>query len=393
MDTTSGFYRVYNYNASISANTTLYGFYKPLPIFGSWSKNVEIRHVLNPSVSFSGAPDFSDPKFGMYTYARYLDDNGVLQTKKYSPYENQIFGAPSQGKSGSLTFSLENNVEAKIRTDTVRKISLIDNLGLSMSYNFLADSLNWSNMNASLRLKIFGRTISLSGQFDTYMYDEYGRHINVTRWKGAKGFGKIGRFMGSSTSYSYSLNNDAIKSWFKKKEDSENNLDSNSSKMSGDDLNSDNQPNAEINPARASLRSKKKDDGEYDADGYLLLNIPWNLNFNYSIGFSYDMANFDKEKREYPYKLTHGLSISGNISPTKGWSFNFSTSYDFDYKKFAMMQCSLSRQMHCWSMSASFIPIGPYQSYSFTIQVNAEMLKDLKYQQSSNSRDAVNWGK
>jgi hypothetical protein len=391
-DTTSGFYRVYNYNASISANTTLYGFYKPLPIFGNWTKNVEIRHVLNPSVSFSGAPDFSDPQFGMYTLAKYYDDKGVLQSKKYSPYENQIFGAPSQGKSGSLSFSLENNVEAKIRTDTVKKVSLIDNLGLSMSYNFLADSLNWSNMNANLRLKIFGKTISVSGQFDTYMYDENGRHINVTRWKGAKGFGKIGRFMGTSTSYPLSLNNEAIKNWFKKKEKSDEDKPPMGSENQ-EGIDPENQIGVTgVEKPRESLRSKKKDNGDYDDDGYLLLNIPWNLNFNYTIGFNYDMSRFDREKREYPYRISQGLSVSGNISPTKGWSFNFSTSYDFEYKKFAIMQCSLTRQMHCWNMSASFIPIGPYQSYSFTIQVNAEMLKDLKYQQSSNSRDAVSWG-
>ncbi|MDR1763753.1 MAG: LPS-assembly protein LptD [Dysgonamonadaceae bacterium] len=392
-DTSSGFYRVYNYNASISANTTLYGFYKPMAFLGNWTKGVEIRHVFSPSVSFSGSPDFSDPRYGMYTTARWMDSNGVLHEQKYSPYENQIFSVPSQGKSGSLSFSFENNVEAKVRTDTVHKISLIDNLGLNMSYNFLADSLNWSNLNASLRLKIFGKTISVSGQFDTYLYDENGRHINVPRWKGASGFGKIGRFMGTSTSYSYSLNNESLKKLFGKKEKSDGDNGKNPPPDGENESGIDNQEDTGQPQKRASLMERKKDDGEYDADGYLLLNIPWNLNLNYSIGLSYDMANFDRVKREYPYKLTHGLSISGNIAPTKGWAFNFSTSYDFDYKRFAMMQCSISRQMHCWNMSASFTPIGPYQSYSFTIQVNAEMLKDLKYSQSSNSRDAVKWGK
>jgi len=131
---------------------------------------------------------------------------------------------------------------------------------------------------------------------------------------------------------------------------------------------------------------------EYDADGYLLANIPWSLNLNYSFGFGYDWQNFNKEKREYPYKITQTLGISGNISPTKNWSFSFNTGYDFDNKKFTPTQIQIVRQMHCWTMSASLTPVGPYQSYSFTIAVKSPLLKDLKYDQSSNHRDALNWG-
>jgi len=101
---------------------------------------------------------------------------------------------------------------------------------------------------------------------------------------------------------------------------------------------------------------------------------------------------FNTKTREYPYQTNQTLGISGSITPTPGWSFNFNTSYDYTISKFAAMQCSLSRKMHCWTMTASIIPIGPYQSYSFTIAVNSSMLQDLKYSQSSSSRDALNWG-
>jgi len=106
---------------------------------------------------------------------------------------------------------------------------------------------------------------------------------------------------------------------------------------------------------------------------------------------AYNMSAFDKKKREYPYKFSQTLGISGNITPTKNWNITFNTSYDFDYKRFATMQCSITRQMHCWSMSASVIPIGPYQSYNFTIAVSSSMLQDLKYNQSSSYYDAMRW--
>jgi hypothetical protein len=396
LDTINGFNRVYDFSGSVSANTKLYGIYKPWSIFGKWTEGVQIRHVFTPSVSFSGAPDFSDPSYGYYRNYEYVDANGNRATGTYSIYDHTLWRAPSPGQTGSMNISLENNLEAKVpvtHSDSIsdKKISLIDNFGLNMSYNFLADSLKWSNLRASVRLKLFGQTLSLQGEFDTYLYDEQGRIINKTRLQGGKG---IGRFRGTSTGYSYSLNNDVIKKWFKKGDDDNQTTGSGANGANdadGDTLDASN-GSEDGNTQRTSLRKSKQSNTDYDDDGYQLLNIPWNLSFNYSINLGYDMQRFDKIKREYPYKISQTVGISGNISPTKAWNFSFNTSYDFDYKKFATMQCSIRREMHCWTMSASVIPIGPYQSYSFTIAVKASLLKDLKYSQSSNSRDALNWG-
>ena len=189
VDTAYGFFRTFDYNASVSANTKLYGMYSPWSLFGKWTKGVVIRHVLTPSVSFSGAPDFSDPKYGMYKNIHYFDNTLQRRTERYSVYQSQLFGGPSRGRTGAINFSIDNNLEMKVPiagTDSARKVSLIENLGLRMSYNFLADSLNWSNLNASIRLKLFKSNLSLQGNFDTYLYDENGRHINVPRWKAGK---------------------------------------------------------------------------------------------------------------------------------------------------------------------------------------------------------------
>ncbi|MDR0543180.1 MAG: LPS-assembly protein LptD [Dysgonamonadaceae bacterium] len=399
-DTTTGFYRIYNYNASISAQTKLYGMYKPWSIFGKWTKKTDIRHVMTPSVSFSGAPDFSTKKYGYYKDIVY-ENNGRMDTITYSPYSHNMWGVPGRGQSGTLNISIDNNIEMKIPiagTDSIQKISLIDQFRLSTGYNFLADSMRWSNLNATLRLKfpkwLNNYTLTLSGIFDIYEYDENGRQINSLKWKK----GSIGRFRGTSQTLSFSLNNETVKKWFTKGDKDKGGGQNVSGEEEGMDQSQSEAANAvtaeggKNESVRTSLRKPKEKDGNYDGDGYYLVNIPWNMNVNYSFGFSYDMQHFNKEKRIYPYKITQNLGLSGNISPTKGWNFTFNTGYDFDNKQFTPTQLGITRQMHCWSMSASVIPVGPYQSYNFTIAVNSSLLQDLKYNQSSNYRDSMYWG-
>jgi hypothetical protein len=237
-------------------------------------------------------------------------------------------------------------------------------------------------------------SLTLSGLFDIYDYDEKGQRINSLRWKQ----GSIGRFRGTSQTLSFSLNNEKVKKWFTKKEKDENDVQQdmgdNFDEEDFDNLNAPPPEEGQGESNRGSLRKAKEKEGDYDENGYLLVTIPWSLNVNYSFGFSYDTdkERFNKEKRRYPYKKTQNLGISGNINPTKNWSITFNTGYDFDNKKFSPTQLSINRLMHCWTMTASLIPVGPYKSYSFTIAVNSTLLQDLKYSQSSNYRDSMNWG-
>jgi hypothetical protein len=400
-----GFYRIYNYSASVSAQTKLYGMYKPLPFFGEWTKKTTIRHVMTPSISFNGSPDFSDKKFGYYRDQLYYNlDKMKVDTITYSPYAHNIWGVPGAGQTGAMSFSVDNNLEMKIPiagTDSTQKVSLIDQLRLSMSYNFLADSLKWSDLSVGVRFKFpMNYTLSLQGTFDTYLYDENGRKYDALRWS----HGKLPRLRNTGTSFSYSLNNATLKKIFGGKEKTADGNTDNS--MTDSDIEAADAiavDNDVDQKPRTSLRNKKEDtSGEYDSDGYWIANVPWNLNFSYSWSLGYGpwwtKDEIAQKKAngvryfEYPYKATQTLGISGSITPTKAWSFNFNTSYDFDRGQFATMQCSITRTMHCWSMSASVIPVGPYKSYNFSIAVNSAMLKDLKYNQSSNYRDAMNWG-
>lgn len=383
-DTVYGFYNVYNFNFSVTAQTKLYGFYKPLPFLGD--KIEMIRHVFTPSVSFSAAPDFGSSKFGFYENMNYINRGGELVQSKYSPFSNGIFGTAPQGKQGSISMAMTNNVEMKVKSDRdstgVRKISLIENFSANMSYNMAADSMRWSNLNTSILIKLVkGFNLQMSAIFDTYTYklNEAGNpvRVNIPRWKAGKG---IGRLQSTGTSFSYTFNNDTFK---KKNKDS--------AKTPEPDATSDVEDgDSQMGGANQQDKNKQSDNGGLEMkDGYMAWKVPWSLSVNYGLNYAY--GEFNKQKLEYERRFTQNLSFSGNISPTKNWSFNFSASYDFLTKKIAYMNCSVSRDLHCAQMSASFIPVGPYKSYTFNISVKSSLLQDLKYDKSSSAFDRMTW--
>ncbi len=382
-DTTYSLYNVWDFSASMSMDTKIYGFFQPMAFLGDKVKM--IRHVITPSVSFSASPDFSSNFFGYYgTYQKTLP-NGETQTQKYSMFPNSLYGVPGQGRNGSVSVSIANNVEMKVKSDNdsigEKKISLIENFTVSQSYNFAADSLNWSNINTSLMLRLVKNfNLNLSAVWDVYTYqlNEYGNpvRVNVPRWKAGKG---LGRLSSTGTSFSYTFNNDT----FKRKSDSGG--DSVGTRQEEDSWEED----SSQDDSSSQRSGKKDDDVPLGADGYAKWSVPWNLTFNYS--FNYGYGAFDKEKLEYKGKVTQNLSVSGNIRPTKNWNFGMSASYNFDTKKIAYMNCNISRDMHCFTMRASFVPVGPYKSYNFHISVKSSLLSDLKYDKRSSYSNGVTW--
>ena len=382
-DTTYSFYNVWDFNASLSLDTKIYGFFKPLPFLGDKVKM--IRHVLTPTISFSGSPDFSSSFFGYYGQYNYTDVNGNQQTRKYSLFPNSLYGVPGEGKTGMVSVSLANNVEMKVKSDNdsigEKKVSLIENFTVSQSYNFAADSLNWSNINTSLLLRLTKSfNLSLAATWDVYTYqlNEYGNpvRVNIPRWKCGKG---IGRLSSTGTSFSYTFNNDT----FKKKNKDDN---KNKNTKNNNNANSDNEEDGHLSRPGDKKEEEGTDMGE---DGYMKWSVPWSLSVNYSVNYSY--GEFDKKKLEYKGRITQNLSFSGNIRPTKNWTFGFSASYNFDTHKLAYMNCNISRDLHCFAMRASFVPVGPYKSYNFSIAVKSSLLSDLKYDKRSSTSNGVTW--
>lgn len=392
VDTVLGFKRVYDYNASLSAQTKIYGMYTPWKIFGD--KVQAIRHVFSPSISLSYRPDFSDPKFNFYETYTYKNEYGEDVEYTYSPYSSMMFGTAPRGESGSIGFDFKNNLEMKIRDDSdstgTRKISLIDDLGIGFSYNMMADSMKWSMINSNIRLKLSkSYTLSLNATWDPYLYelDQNGNPRQVDKLRALNGKG-IGKLMNTGTSFSYSLNQDTFKKLFSRGK-SEADDTGNSNAMVPDDGTMGENPYETAGRVN-SMSQGDNSVGEFDPDGYLKNVVNWNISLNYSMRYGY--GEFDKERMEYKGKLTHNFGLSGSLQPTKNWNFTFNTDYNFELKKFTNINCSVNRNLHCWSMSASFIPIGPYKSYNFTIRANSTLLQDLKYEQRSSPYDrGANW--
>ena len=402
-DTLYGLYNVYNWSASVSANTKLYGMFIPSrKLFGD--KIQAIRHVFTPSVSFNFAPDFGDESYGYWnTYQRTLAD-GKVETVRYSPYSNSLFGVPGSGKTGAVMFQMSNNLEMKIKSDKdttgFKKISLIDELGASISYNMAAKEHNWSDLNMNLRLKWWkSYTFSLSAVFKTYAVaqKEDGTVVetNRTQWS----LGHFGRFQGMSQNISYTLNPEKLKKLFgggddKKKKDTDDADD--------DDTGLD----SNIDPVMAKGQKAVEDKpgkAETDDDGYMHFSMPWSLTFSYGVTMREDAQNFKKynqtvlydnkkcEAGYYGYKFTQNLNFSGNVRLSEGWNISFSSGYDFDYKKLSLTTASLSRDLHCFSMSCSVV-LAPYTSYNFSFRCNAATLTDaLKYDKRSGYSNNVNW--
>ena len=398
-DTIFGFYNVYNFSMSIGANTKLYGFYTPKPWFGG-KKVKMIRHMLTPSISFSYAPDFSTPFWGFYdSYVR-TDANGNVSTVTYSPFSSGVYGTAPSGKTGNIQFDISNNVEMKLRSSRdstgEKKISLLDEFGFSMSYNMAAKKKPWSDLNTRLRLKITkSYTFSLNAVFATYAY-EFDQNGNVIVGDHTEySQGRFGRFQGMSQNLSYTLNNDKIKKLFGLK-------DSTTKKGSKDDDEDDedededetdpSMQNVDPDRRRGMNGAKKSEKSDVDEDGYLKFDMPWSLTISYGVTMRENTsAAINPKRMRYPYKFTQTLNFSGNVRIAEGWNINFSSGYDFNYKKMSMTTVSLSRDLHCFSMSCSMV-VTPYTSFNFLFAAKASTLADaLRWKKQSSYSSNVEW--
>lgn len=385
-DTINGFNRVYDYNMSVSMNTKLYGMYKPL----FWkSKEITIRHVVTPTVSYTYTPDFGASHFGYYKTYTYTDANGEVRMAEYSPYEGSPYGVPGKGVSQSIAFTLKNNLEMKMASDKdttgYRKISLLDDLSGSLSYDIAQKK--WSDLSINARLKFPNNyTFNMNARFATYAY-EFDENGNVrvgdrTEWS----YGRFGRFQGYSGSFSYTLNNDTFKKLFGKKDDTE---DKKSKETKDDD---DTQDDEEASKEQKHTGERKTETAKLSSDGYLDFKLPWSLSLSYSYSISEDRSKkINIKNMRYPYSLTHSLNISGNVKLGSRWNMSYSSGYDFTSKELSMTTVNITRDLHCFNMSCGLV-FGPFTSYNFSIRANSAMLTDaLKWDQRSNTGSQVTW--
>ena len=351
----------HNYSGSLSMSTRIYGMYN----FGKYHKIQALRHVVSPSVSMSFSPEKGKAFNGWRTF-NYVDTLGVQKSYDYNIYQGQINSAPGKGKSATMSISLGNNLEAKVRDmkDTTgtgsKKVKILDQFNFSTGYNFLADSLKMNNVGLSMSTSIFGK-LGINGNmnFDPYAINERGQRVNKYNLLET---GVPLRLTNVSTSVSYSLSGKGTVKG------------NDGSKSSGGD------GGGSGNPADYYRRIYYHPlTGEYIPGGWLYYtnpNVPWSLNFNYSFSMSrsYSYANNQLSKKD---SYTQTLGVQGNIQLTPKMSVQAQSGWDFTAMKMTTTQFSFRYDLHCFNISVSWVPSGMYQSYSFLISANAAALADL----------------
>ncbi|MCF8405056.1 MAG: LPS-assembly protein LptD [Bacteroidales bacterium] len=365
-DTIYGFNTVRDFSFNTSFSTTMYGMYayKAGPI-------TAIRHVIKPSINFSIRPDFSKQEWGYYQY--YTDENG--KTKQYSMYDNFIYGTAPQGRSGFIGFKLSNSLEMKVRSrkDTItgtKKVVLIEDFSLSTGYDIARDSLNLNTLNLTGRTKLFKQLqINYSSSFDPYALDSAGHRINKFEWDVNKRFYHIDKY-NWRLGVSYRLSSDILKKDKK-----------------GDKKAEEKPPDTEQS---GNWTDQELKDVNENRDSYVDWNVPWSLNLsydlNYTNNFSYTNGywNYTVEKEK---KLIQTLGFNGDVNITPKWKFGFRSGYDFENKKLTYTSLDIYRDLHCWEMRFSWIPIGFRQSWNFSINIKSSLLQDLKLNKKKDFRD------
>lgn len=388
IDTVRGFSRAGSYSSGASVNTRLYGFYA---IGGK--KIQAIRHVMTPSLGFSYSPDFGDTT--RYDNYKSVQINEAGDRRLLSKYEGFAYGGPSRGESASMSFSLSNNIEMKVKTkndsiDEYKKVKLFDNLAFSSGYNFAADSFRLSNISMSARTSFLKRSVTLSfnGSMDPYVYlldsitvnsggarRVYDRRIDRFAWNNGDGLGKLSR---GTVSLGLNLSPKSKK----KKKESANPTDPNQRGYDPNDLNDPNNPYSDPYNLEEGVRNGEfigQANQEYsvydDVNQYVDFSIPWTLRANYS--YNYSKSGFQDSR------VTQSLSFSGNVSLTEKTKIGFNSGYDIKNKKFTVTRLNLSRDLHCWTLNFNWVPFGVNRSYFVEIRVLSTLLSDLKLDKRS----------
>lgn len=349
-DTVDGFSAARDFDFSTGLSTKMYGMY-------TFSKGpvTAIRHVISPSVSFSMRPDFGKENWGYYkTYQS--DTAGNIS--RYSIYEGSLYNGPSDGQSGRIGFTITNNLEMKVKSkkDTItgtKKIVLIDNLTLTTGYDLAKDSLRWSKLSISGRTVLFKKlNINFSSTLDPYILDSSGtKNLNQFEWDVNRRLLRLDR-----TSWSFSI-----------------------------DYRLSSKPPQKKAPAPGLA----EEDREYinrNLDQFIDWENPWSLNFSYSFSYSNTFKYIDGVKNK-TQDLVQSLRLSGDISLTSKWKIGFTSGYDFKASKITYTTVDIYRDLHCWEMRMSWVPMGERKSWNFILNVKSTLLKDLKLTKKKDFRD------
>ncbi len=373
------------YSGAMSMSTRIYGMFN----FGKHRKIQAIRHVITPSVSMSFSPEKGKAFNGWRTLDAYYDKRGSYHPEAFyniysvTGHHNSV-SAPGRGRTGSMNVSIGNNLEAKVRDlrDTTgtgsKKVKILDQLTLSGSYNFLADSLKMSNIGVSASTNLFNK-LNLSGNlnFDPYAVNERGQRINKYNLA-VKGVPL--RLTNASLSASISFNGKGS-------------IDGNDGRRSGSGSGSESGGSGSSGGGGANSYQRiyyHPITGEYIPGGYVYYmnpNAPWSVNFSYSFSYAKTYQYSNNQLLENK-RFTQTINASGNLKLTPRMAINASTGFDIMAMKITTTQISATYDLHCFNIAVSWVPTGQWKSYSFRIAANASALADLlRFKKSSSYMD------
>jgi hypothetical protein len=352
-----GFNRVGFYTSSFAMNTNFYGFYN----FKGKGKLQTIRHHIAPTFSFNYNPDFSNPTYGYYQEVQ-ADETGRIQ--RYSRHQGLIFGDAPLGESRSLSLSIRQVLEAKIKADTdstegeSKKIPLLESLNFNAAYNFAADSFQLSPLQLSARTSFFEQklSINLSSTIDPYavMQTQLAdgsrtfRTVNEFAWKKGQGIGVI---RNASINLNASLNPQKGQNPGQVRDE-----------LTQDFL----QRGGVMNPFVENEINRIV----ADPSQYIDWDIPWNLTVGYNLAYAKQINNSTN--------VTQAINLNGDLSLSEKWKINFNTGYNFDQKQITQTMIGIARDLHCWQMNVNWVPFGRFTSYNIDIRVKSSILQDLK---------------
>lgn len=360
VDTLNGFARVYGFSASASLTTRFFGIFK----FGKNKKIQAIRHTVNPTISYSYAPDFSRPSFG-FTQAIQTDASGRIQNmSRFIGFEPAA--SIGTGQSALINFSVANIFEAKLKgqTDTsqARKINILDNVSFNGSFAPTRDSFKLSTIGLSARTKLLNLVdLNMNGSLDPYMYQKDDRNvvraIDKYTWQGGLGAGAINS---ANVAVAFDLTPKSFR------QIGQNKIDDAEKNLQNDMRNPNAKEQQALEQKEQALKQIKENPNEY-----VDFDIPWKLQVNYNM--QYSKANpFVRET------ISHQLNFSGDMSLTKTWKMVFRSGYDFTTRNISFTNIDIYKDLHCWEMRFNWNPFGQFQSWNFTINVKSSMLQDLK---------------
>jgi hypothetical protein len=344
-----GFYSAREVTMGLSFSTAIFGTYQ--------SKNKDarvqaIRHVMRPQMSVNYKPDLMAP----YFYRERVDKAGnqVLM----SVFDGSIYQPFASGRNGGIGFSLDNNLEMKVRSKTdsgeaeLKKVKLLDGFGVSGGYNFLADSFKLSTFNLYARSNLFDKiNITANAILDPYQIDPTsGRPINQYAWNAEKF--NVGSLV--SGSVNVSANFQSKKADDKKK------------KPVLDDDVTQNLSNDQI---MAQMDYMRRNPAEFTD-----FSIPWTINISYSLSF----AKLPQPDYTFRNQVTSSFNFTGDFSLSPKWKIGGSGFYDLNTKQLQSLTTFISRDLHCWQMSINVTPIGLYRYFNITISPKSGLLRDLK---------------